>query len=101
MQLQEQDYQELAFVDNLVKAITGRSLESIPDANKALIVEKTMNIYQNYIIGYFKQHFDDKAQMRIKQVIREEKTILFEKFPDLQTQFDEAYTSFIQYISTI
>ncbi len=101
MQLQEQDYKELAFVDNLVKAITGRSLESIPDENKSAIVEKTMSIYQNYIIGYFKEHFDEKAQMRIKQVIREEKTDLFDKFSDLQAQFDEAYTSFIQYISTI
>jgi hypothetical protein len=99
MSISDQDYQDLAFVDSLVKAITGRSLETIPEDKQQEILEKCMSIYQNYIIGYFKQTFDSKAQMRIKQVTVEQKTELFDKFPELQNQFDEAYASFIQYIA--
>jgi hypothetical protein len=99
MSLTDQDYQDLGFLNDLVKAITGKSLEQVPDETKLELSEKCMNIYQTYILSYFKKHFDTKAQLRIRQVTVEQKTELFEKFPELQTQFDEAYTSFVEYLA--
>lgn len=90
---------DLVFCNSLVKAITGMNLDSIPDQSKSSIIENCLEIYQNYIIGYFKEHFDKNDIIRIQQVIKDGNTDLFNKFEDLNSKFDEAYQSFIQYIA--
>jgi hypothetical protein len=98
VQLTETEVQDLVFVDALIKAITGISLEDIPNDKKAYMIEQSLSIYQNYIIGYFKENFEDKDVLRIQQILKEGTTTIFDKFPELQTKFDEAYDSFIQYL---
>jgi hypothetical protein len=97
-QLTETQVKDLVFVDALIKAITGLSLEDIPNDKKNYMIEQCLDIYQNYIVGYFKENFEDKDIIRIEQILKEGKTTIFDKFPDMQTKFDEAYQSFINYL---
>jgi hypothetical protein len=92
--------EQLGFVHSLVKAITGTLLEEIPTDSQPEIIQHCLSIYENYIVGYFKEHFEAKDATRIQQVVKEGKTDIFETFPELKKQFDEAYASFIQYLST-
>ena len=96
--LSQSEIQDLTFVDALLKSITGLSLEDIPNDKKSDMINQSIDIYTNYIIGYFKENFEAKDILRITQVLKEGTTSIFDKFPDLQTKFDEAYQSFINYL---
>ena len=97
-QLSQSEIQDLVFVDALLKSITGLSLEDIPNYKKSDMIKQSVDIYTNYIIGYFKENFEPKDILRIKQVLKEGSVSIFDKFPDLQVKFDEAYESFINYL---
>jgi hypothetical protein len=90
--------QDLIFIESLVKAITGLSLNDMPEDKREYMIEQSLSIYQNYIVGYFKENFEIKDTLRIQQIIKESNTTIFIKFPDMQTKFDEAYTSFLNYL---
>jgi hypothetical protein len=94
----EDQIQDLVFIDALIKAISGLSLQDIPDDKKTYMVEQSLSIYQNYIVGYFKENFETRDALRIQQILKEENTTIFDKFPDMQTKFDEAYQSFLNYL---
>lgn len=96
--LTQSEIQELVFVEALLKAITGLPLEDIPNDKKSDMAKQSIDIYTNYIIGYFKENFEAKDIVRIKQVLKEGNVSIFDKFPDLQVKFDEAYESFINYL---
>lgn len=90
--------QNLIFIDSLIKALTGLSLENIPDDKKTYMIEQSLSIYQNYIVGYFKENFETRDTLRIQQILKEGNTHIFEKFPEIQIKFDEAYQSFLNYL---
>jgi hypothetical protein len=90
--------QDIVFIDALIKALTGLSLNDIPDDKKTYMAEQSLNIYQNYIVGYFKENFEAKDALRIQQILKEGNVNIFNKFPDMQAKFDEAYHSFLNYL---
>ncbi|MBC7471751.1 MAG: hypothetical protein H7196_00595 [candidate division SR1 bacterium] len=96
--LNENETQNLVFIDALIKALTGLSLESIPDDKKNYMVEQSLIIYQNYIVGYFKENFETRDALRIQQILKEGNTNIFDKFPEMQAKFDKAYQSFLNYL---
>jgi hypothetical protein len=89
---------DLVFIDALIKALSGISLQDIPDDKKSFMIEQSLSIYQNYIVGYFKENFETRDALRIQQILKEGNTNIFDKFPDMQTKFDEAYQSFLNYL---
>ncbi len=87
--------EDAQFVNSLVKAIMGIPLANISEDKQEPIAEKCFSIYKNYIEGYFASNFDQKDLIRIKNF----ETDTFDKFPDLKPKFQEAYTSFIEFLS--
>jgi hypothetical protein len=91
-------FEDLVFIDALIKALTGLSMQDIPDDKKTYMIEQSLSIYENYIVGYFKENFDTRDALRIQQILKEGNTNIFDKFPEMQTKFDEAYQSFLNYL---
>jgi hypothetical protein len=89
---------QLEFINSLVLVITGSTLDTVSDDKKSEVADKCLDVYKNYIIGYFVTNFEDKDVIRLKQILETESTSSFEKFPELKEKFEESYKSFIEFL---
>lgn len=83
------------FVEALVLAITGFHIEDIPEDKREEIVKDCVEFFTGYIINYVGEKYDKKDSIRLK-VGYETGENVFEKYPDLEAKYDEAYQSFVK-----
>lgn len=83
------------FVQALVLAITGFHIEEIPDGKKEEIVKDCVEFFTSYIVAWVEENYDKKDAIRLK-VGYETGENIFEKYPDLEQKYDEAYQAFVK-----
>jgi len=86
------------FINSLVKAITGVSIENFEATKQPEIQKQSYLVFQNFIYNYFSQNFEAKNLVRIQNLDSEPDT--FSKFPDLQSKFDQAYEAFLEFLKS-
>lgn len=84
------------FINTLVQAIIGYSIEEIPADNRLEIVQDCIKLFSQYIIDFVSQKYGVKEGIRLKASQQFASQNIFAKFADLGDKFDEAYDSFIE-----
>lgn len=81
------------FTQDLVQAMYGVPLGDFRDDKKKEIADRCTNIYQNFMISYFKENYVESDYFRLQQA--KFQPDLFAKFPDLTQKFVTAYAIFL------
>jgi hypothetical protein len=92
--------QELAlFVNNLVMAILGYSILDIEEDKRQEVIDDCIKIFSDYIVSYTEIKYGKTEATRLKasQVYNDPK--IFTRFAQLGSIFDEAYNSFLEFLS--
>jgi hypothetical protein len=79
----------------LVQAILGVPLSKIPTAYQTEVVTDCRNLLADYLLNYFQAYFPPADYIRLKASRRFNGWEIFEKFPHLNQQFDQAWQSFL------
>ena len=82
------------FTQNLVLAIYGVPLEDFKEDKKLQIAQQCTDIYQEFMVGYFRENYNETDYFRLQQA--KTQPDLFIKFPELTQKFVTAYDAFLQ-----
>jgi hypothetical protein len=91
--------QNVEFSNYLVEAITKKSITGFSNSELVIAQEKSFKIFQNFIYNFFQEKFEPKDLIRIQNAASEPDA--FEKFPDLEEKYNQAYKAFLEYLITI
>ncbi len=83
------------FLNDLVGAITGYTIDQLPESKRDHIVLRCRDIFNNFILDYVEAKYDKKDAVRLKSVQIFEDDDIFNKFPDLENKFQDAYNVFV------
>jgi len=85
----------LAFIDTLVCAITGHHIAQLPTEKRNEIVASCNKVFNDFIFEYTSENFGLKIALRLKAAQIYNINQIFNKFPDLKNQYDQAYRAFV------
>ncbi len=92
------DAESIVFVDSLVMAMTGLSLEQIPDENKN-IINNCIDIFEKSIESYVLENHGEKRHAQLMSV-GHYPTTDWGNFSGLKEVYDEAYDNFLNNLAT-
>lgn len=82
------------FVETLVTAILGKTIEELPVNQRAAMVQVCLDTFNNYIVNYIQIKYGEKDAIRLKAAQTYSNSNVFNNFAELGPKFDEAYQSF-------
>lgn len=82
-------------LQDLVQAVMGVTIDSIPRNEQTKVLENCKNILTDYIIHYVGIKYGEKDKNRLIAVNLFNSPEVFETFPDLTAEVQEAYESFL------
>lgn len=89
------------FIKNLVAAVTGYTLEEIPNSeDRKKVIYECIELYQNFIVEYVQETYGPKDTARLKANKQFSNQNVFSKFPDLSEKTMAAFKAFIQILKT-
>ena len=86
---------ESEFVQSLVLAMTGVNLTSVDATKQSSLAQECLDIFMGFILDYVEKKFGFRDSIRIKTAY-ETGQDLFTTFPDLKSEYEEAYAAFIE-----
>ncbi len=90
--------EEAQFINLLVQAMTGYSMDQIPPENSN-IVESCWNIYKDSLHKYFIENFSEKDWIQLQVSGKYSKPDLKDK-PELLKKYSEAHQAFLDQLKT-
>lgn len=82
------------FESILVAAITGYKLEEIPEQNRVLLVANCVKLFLDSIFLWVENNHGKKEMIRLKSGLMFNDGQIFNKYPELNPIFDQAYNYF-------
>jgi hypothetical protein len=90
--------QTVDFVNNLVLAMLGVSINDIIEEKRDEMIKKCLEMFNDFIVGYFQDQFQPIDVTRLKAAQAYPDSDMFNKFPDLPGKFEQAYQAFLKQV---
>jgi hypothetical protein len=87
------------FVNDLVQVLTGYSIDELEETNRDEVVTKCISIFENFLFDYISTKYGKKDTVRLKSVQIFGDSSIFDKFPDLEDKFLDAFRVFLESVS--
>jgi hypothetical protein len=92
-------YTSKDFVFNLVLALTGADLNTIPEPEHTELVHDCLALFIDYISHYIQTNYSVKDAIRVKSAYETGDDIL-KTFPELIPMYEAAYNDFLKWLKT-
>lgn len=91
------DYTQIAdFANLLVQAMLGYSIEEIPEELRQETVQKCLDMFSEYVVGFVRSKYGNKSATRLQASQKYGSSNVFDTFPDLEVKFQEAWVDFFE-----
>lgn len=97
--LNPETQETLTFVNNLVTAILGYSIVDIEETKREEVVKECIQIFSDYLISYTEIKYGKTASIRLKASQVYNDVSVFSKFGEMGSIFEDAYGSFLEFLS--
>jgi hypothetical protein len=94
-----QDAYTLAFLNTLVMAILGYSINDIPEDKKQSTILECVTIFNEFITSFVEIKYGKVEATRLKAAQNFQDPKIFTKFAELGDIYEEAYTAFTKFLS--
>ena len=85
-------------LSTLVTAITGFSPDQMPDGVRQKATIQCTQMLTTYILTYVREKYGERPTLQLKGIALYDTPELFEKNPQLESMYLEAFDSFVQTI---
>ncbi len=82
-------------IEMLVQAITGFELQELPQSSQQQVVQRCTDMFVSYIINYVQTTHGTKAANKLKGIAIYDTPEIFDKNPELEPMFNEAFSAFV------
>lgn len=89
------------FIKTLVRSIVGCDVKQIPKYRREEVANVCLNIFHDYIFRHVEIYYGKPHAIKLKTAKKEKINNIFEKFPELNEMFEDAYYNFFQDLDQI